>query len=406
MRQKTLIYLDTVEPLQASWVVFDDTGALIQSVSRGHLEQLNPAAKSYDLTVIVPAQDVLLTHAALPKLSRQQLMQALPFALEEQLIDDVTELHFAIAEYQADGTLPVAIVAKKKMMEWLALLNQFDLRPAQLIPGLFALPYTEKVWEMSLNNEGCAIRTGRFSGFTCDKNNLTATLELGLATAEKKPESIQIYNFSQTSEPAVKKIGDVTLDEIHLGERFFLEKIAAWLEEYPKINLLQGIYQGRRKASETKKIWLLAAYGVLAWVAITFFSNIVSFFILHHQSSTLETAINTIYKKNFPQASTVVAPRDRMTAKLKTLTDQSNKNYFLVLLAAAGDYLTKNPNVQLKALDFRDNQLNLEVSADTFDSLDALTKTLSAQGYTVKQQNAAISGTQVKANLLIQRGTA
>ena len=50
---------------------------------------LDKNSQDAETIAIVPAQDVLLTTAELPKLSRQRLMLALPFALEEQLIDDV-----------------------------------------------------------------------------------------------------------------------------------------------------------------------------------------------------------------------------------------------------------------------------------------------------------------------------
>src|SRR5690606_22211905 len=145
------------------------------------------------------------------------------------------------------------------------------------------------------------------------------------------------------------------------------------------INLLQGEYQPRRKASETKKIWIFASAAALTWITTAFFAQLISFFILHHAASSTDDAINTIYKKNFPQASSVVAPRERMESRLASLEEQANKNYFLVILAKVGSQLSQTANVQLKSLDFRDNQLTLEVTANKFDDLDNLTRTLSQQ---------------------------
>src|SRR3982750_1699390 len=105
--RRVIIDLHSLEPLQASWIVLDPQGNIEHTAAHSHLDLLPPQAKKTHVTLIVPAQDIVLTAATLPKLNRQKLLQALPFALEDQLIDDIHELHFAAAEYQSDGTLPV-----------------------------------------------------------------------------------------------------------------------------------------------------------------------------------------------------------------------------------------------------------------------------------------------------------
>ena len=149
MSKRTIIYLHAAELAQASWIVCDN-GQIEHNTLRGHLADLPEIDKQAEITLIVPANDVLLTTATLPKLNRHRLLQALPFALEEQLIDDVNELHFAIASHQTDGTLPVAIVARKKMAEWLALCQQYAIVPAQLYSAIFSLPFTEKTWSAAI----------------------------------------------------------------------------------------------------------------------------------------------------------------------------------------------------------------------------------------------------------------
>src|ERR1700687_202408 len=75
-------------------------------------------AMGKEVIVIVPGEDVLLVHAKLPKMNRSRFLKVLPFALEEQLIDEVETLHFALAETQDTGDLAVAVVRQQKMQEW------------------------------------------------------------------------------------------------------------------------------------------------------------------------------------------------------------------------------------------------------------------------------------------------
>ncbi len=400
MTKRLIIYLHSIEPQQLSWLLTEN-GVTLQSVLRGSLAEIPPSLKQHDTTVFVPAQDILLTQTTLPKMSQQRLMQALPFALEEQLVDDVNSLHFAIAHPPQNGNTFVAVTSRKKMDDWLTLLKQYDIIPIELYSAVFASPYAGKNWSLSVLPEIGLVRLTQYDGFAAEHNNVNVLLELALKETVEKPDALQIYTMSASSE---MKITALPTHQTSLTEQAWLEKLPGWLDAQPGINLLQGTYRAKHKTAETKKIWLTASVLTLAWIGLLFFSHLVSFFILAHKAKHLETAIHVIYKKNFPEATSVVAPRERMQNKLTTLTNQANKNYFLVLLARSSHELAAASHIQLKSMDFRDNQLNLELVADKFDDLDRLTKSFLQQNLHVKQQNAAIAGTKVKANLVISRG--
>lgn len=402
MTKRTMIYLHSLELAQVSFIICEDE-EVEKSILRGHLSDLSQEDKQNEIIVVVPALDVLLTEVSLPKLNHQRLMQALPFALEEKLIDDVNQLHFAVADYQPNGTVPVAIVAQKKMQEWLALFKHYDIVPAKLYSAVFLLPFIEKNWTASILQEAATVRQNTFQGFSGEQTNLPLLIELAVKSASIKPECIHIYSTFATSLDL--KLDSIVINEIYLSEQEWLDTLPAWVNASLSINLLQNQYQPKHKASEIKKIWMYAAYATFAWIFLAFFSELISFFILHHESNQIEARINHIYKNNFPQSTTVISPRERMQSKLAKLEEQTNTNYFLILLAKVGGPLSQTMSVQLKTLDYRDNQLTLELTANKFDDLDHLIQSLTQTGLSVKQQNAAVSGEKVKASLLIQRGT-
>jgi general secretion pathway protein L len=119
--KRLLIYLSSYPSPKANWAAWDETGMVQAIVSEGNISDLKTYA-GYDITVIIPGEDCLLSSATLPKLNRQRLLQALPFALEEQLITDVQELHFAIGD-QIDGIVPVAIIKRQLIETYLELLK-------------------------------------------------------------------------------------------------------------------------------------------------------------------------------------------------------------------------------------------------------------------------------------------
>src|SRR3979409_1967692 len=95
------------------WRPLAAAGAFRQGVQRG-LEGLAPAE---EIIVWTPAAETLFLRARLPTRSTAKIVQALPFALEEQLIDPPERLHFAFA-HEADGALAVAGTRRERMEGW------------------------------------------------------------------------------------------------------------------------------------------------------------------------------------------------------------------------------------------------------------------------------------------------
>jgi general secretion pathway protein L len=396
--QKLILYLQSDDLTQASWVLCALDGAIGKCVTAGTLEQLRIASENKDVIVIPPAQDVLLTAVTLPKLNRYRLLQALPYALEEQLLADVTALHFAVGDYQPDGGLPVAVVAKLKMEKWLAALKEIDIYPAVMLAPILSIPLFEASWNIFVMDDVAIARTDEFSGFTCDAQNLASLIELELAEHPQKPQAIYCQNYTESRLDL--KLAAANVIEKQFSAENALQDIALKLKP-PFINLCQGPFQAKHKPSENKKYWRIAGYLLAAWISIVLFSNAVSYVILHHQSAKLETQINRIYKHNFPNATAVVEPKRRLQEKLDSLLNQGNKNHLLLWLSYLGKSLPQATGVRLQQLDYRNGVLSLDVMAKNFDAIDNLTKGLTSQGVAVKQQNVGAAGEEAKGTLII-----
>ncbi len=399
--RKIILYLQTSDDSQISWTILGETGAVQQTILNGDLKQFIGVAENKEIIVIVPAQDVLLTQIKMPKLNRHRLYEALPYALEDQVLSEISELHFAAGPYLADNMLPVAIVKNQTMDAWLNPLKEHDIHPTFMIPASLTLPVLENHWQIAIHGEIAIVRVDTYQGFACDKKNLAAYLTLKLAEQAQKPSGITINNYTQDA--IALSIDDIKITEKTLPEKQFIEDIARETQS-PNLNLLQDAYQARRKTSENKNIWLIAGYVFAAWIGVLFLSNIISYFILHHQESKADNQINQIYYRNFPNATSVVAPKDRMVQKLDALTTQGHKNRILLWLAYIGKSLPQAKSVHIQQLDYRNNLLIVSVTAASFDNLDIFSRALTQQGLTVKQQNVGAAGTQVKGDLLITEG--
>src|SRR5712692_8797283 len=147
------------EDSELRWRRIAADGAVRQGVQRG-LEGLAPAE---EIVVWTPAAETVFLRARLPTRSAAKIVQALPFALEEQLIDPPERLHFAFA-HEADGALAVAVTRRERMESWLAALAAAGLAPTHLAPVTLSVPLAERAWTLAFVDGEIVLRSGARAG--------------------------------------------------------------------------------------------------------------------------------------------------------------------------------------------------------------------------------------------------
>src|ERR1700732_3461845 len=122
------------------WLSIDDAGVPAAARQRGPLSLAAAVGRSAKVVVIAPATQILLAEAELPPGSGVKLARAAPFALEEQLTEDIDQLHFALGKRRASGGTPVAVVSRSVLQGWLAELSAAGMTPAAVYADMSLLP--------------------------------------------------------------------------------------------------------------------------------------------------------------------------------------------------------------------------------------------------------------------------
>src|SRR5436853_826651 len=125
----------------ASWLIADARGAPAGPPQSGPLTLAAARAPGRRVCALVPGADVLLAEPEIPVKAGAKLQQVVPYALEEQLADDIDDLHFAIGKRAADSArTPVAVIRRSLMDEWLTSLKSSGLEPESMYTESDLLP--------------------------------------------------------------------------------------------------------------------------------------------------------------------------------------------------------------------------------------------------------------------------
>lgn len=389
------IYLHSLNPLIGSWILYDEHQQFVKS---GWHQELSLAAlpESTHTLIVLPGTDISLTEVVLPKLNQYRLHQALPFALEDQLVEDITDLHFAAGSYVAEKGWPTAIINTTTLSTYLSDLAQINIYPTAVLPAALMLPFSENQWTLFCLDQLCLIKIEDHIGFAIEKENALAYL-----TALKKTHSpAEIHVYSSTPFE-LGTLFSCPVQEHLLADSDLLKKILT--PSATQLNLLQGKFRPKQTKATVKKRWLQAACLLLGALIISFMSSFFSWIILSYQERKIEHQILVIYQQHFPQATALVTPLERLNTQFKQLKTQTSNSTFLFLLEKSANALSEN-NIRLLNLRYQDKELTLDLSATSFERLDQLMKALKQQPLNVRQENAETTDNGVKATLQISAG--
>jgi general secretion pathway protein L len=120
------------------WIAVDSSGARHSAPAEGLLGDAVVDIGNREVIVLVPSAEVLSTTVDIP-LKGTKLIAALPFALEEYLADDIDQLHFAAGTRRANGKVPVSVVSRQNMDDWLDILADAGIKPASVMADSYGL---------------------------------------------------------------------------------------------------------------------------------------------------------------------------------------------------------------------------------------------------------------------------
>jgi len=403
MKQNLYIRIDHHQRID--YLLRDNNSEVPLSGSAFHQDQLPEFPTNAIATLIVPGADVLILQLTLPKTSRSQLLKVIPYALEEQLIEDIDALHFSPSKQNEDGSFYVAVVKKQLMQQWQERCAALGLYPQVAIPDYLALPLIENAWHLYLSGEDALIRQNRMQGISIAQSQLKEMLPLCLAeNAKSLPEKI-IMDYDDGNEHfAIEDLAQSSVPiEMADGDRFSMELFAEGLSQPAALNLLHGEYLHSKPRDKNLNLWKWVAILACAWVVIWLLGDITKYFVYQHRLRQAEAKVLKLYQQAFPQAKAVVEPRLRIQRALSNAQNVNSGGPFLSLLTQVGEQINKlSGTITIVNFNYHNNTLIMSLSANNFQALAALTQTLRQQGLVVQQQNSSTQGKIVTSRLTIK----
>ncbi len=395
------------------WLSLDEFGGAGNPRQRGPLSLAAAVARNAKVVILVPASEVLMAEPELPPGNGTKLARAVPFALEEQLTEDVDHLYFALGRRRETGGTPVAVVSRQVMQAWMSTLKSAGIEPNALYVDLALMPDNPGATVLWFEGGRLGVRRPGSLPFSVELTPLADALILAgviadphhvEVSAEQKPlENIILY-VTREDWVTIKAEFENLSDQFEsLKIQLLADGPLPWLgrEQHRSeaVNLLQGEFARSTDYSARWQRWRVAAYLGVGLLVAHLLTQGLQIRKAQRQASVLDGEIFQVFNAAMPGEKMLDA-RHQMQTRLDRIRKTGiGPQVFLHTMQALSASLANTPNTSIESLSFRESTLDMKMSAPSLDALSKLSQAVASQGIQTEIQSSTPIANGVEAHV-------
>lgn len=412
MAEFLVIRLDADTEAAATWIAVDSNGTRIGAPGAGRLEEAQRHTAGRDVIVLVPANCVLTTTVDIPVKRGSRLLATLPFALEEQLADDVENLHFAAGARRDNGRIPVAVVAREHMQSWLARLEQADIEPLRIVAenqGLARIPGT---LSLLVAEDQVFFNDGADTEFVLQNVKPSDALAVAGALTDDGDEEASGHLLVFCEPEAEKRFEhdwialrhELASVDLNLLPDGVLPRLAVTVASGRGINLLQGRYGIRAEMGTMFKPWRFAAILLLAFGVVAVAGKGVDYYRLAQEEAALKAQFTEIYRSIRPQDNReILDPIATVSSLRRGFGGPAAAQVFLPSLQQLSLAMRQNSSATVEAISYRAGVIDVRLTAPDVATLNSIQEIVSGSGrFTASIQSTDNVGDRVSSRIQIR----
>ncbi|HEX4153132.1 MAG TPA: type II secretion system protein GspL [Steroidobacteraceae bacterium] len=418
MPQTLLLRIPPPGQEETEWLSLDETGTGITAKQSGPLALAAVLARISKVIALAPATQILLADPELPPGSGVKLARAVPFALEEQLTEDIDELCFAIGRRQSSGRTPVAVVSRKVLRMWLDALGAAGIAPDAVYADISLIPDNPGQTILWLEKSRLAVRRPGMLPFAVELTPVVEALVVAgvipdpLAPPpeegeEPRPLESAVLYVTREDWSGVQDEFEAVADKfasfkVQLLTDGALPWLARHVRETDAVNLLQGEFARTTDYGERWQRWRTAAMlaGGLAFAHVA--ATALKIHQANHETRLLDGEIAQIFAQVMPNETPQNARR-QMESRLDRIRHSGpGPQYFLRTLEVLSGAVSAVPKATIDSLSYREQSLDMKVSAPSLAALSQLSQLVSKQGLQAKIQSSQPVDSGVEAQMQVR----
>ncbi|WP_102396104.1 type II secretion system protein GspL [Enterovibrio norvegicus] len=359
------------------WLVWSPSQQdVIASGEAENLAQLAEYAKDRDVMALADSAALTLASVAIPSGSERQLETVLPYLLEDDLAQDVDQVHVTLLG-KSSTQAHVAVIEHRILTRWLSELSDEGMTLKRLVPDCLCLPlHDDAVSVASLNNRWLA-RVSDTQGGTAEPAWLPMWLKsVADSHDDNEAEERAVISYSALPEDAPENWRCEPSELVML--------LLAQGAMSSRASLLTGRYKPQNQIYKHLKPWRSVAIAAGILLSVLGAEKVAGIYQMEAQAKQYreqsETRLRSVLPNN-QRIPTTSYLRRLMESEVNRLSGAGEQTGLMVWLHELGPMLKGVSGIRLDSIryDQKRGELRFNARGKDFADFDKLREVLSSK---------------------------
>lgn len=394
------VLLRRLGPVGADWASIAADGTVLRT---GPLERI--AQTGERIVIAAPSPDVRLVHADVPGSSLRQALQAVPYAVEDSLAEELVDLRLAVGERSNNGFFPVALVAKTRLAGWVNAVQSAGASVQAVVPELMLLPWSHRQLTVASERDRIHLRWGQCDALTVHPEFVDTTVTAALS--ELTEDSIdQVVRIGAANSVEVNVPGAVTIDVPNPLEHHLTQAVERNL---PELDLSNAPASGSWRDDSLLRYWRMPSVLAVAILLMSLVGLRLEIADLEAERDRWDKTTKETYARAFPNATRlddVGRLVRQQLAQVRSAGEGDDTPTALMFLDSMARARAASNTVTLTRFAFRRGVIEAELNAGSLADFDAWIRVVeeSNVGLSVETLNAVATPQGAKSTVRMSRG--
>jgi general secretion pathway protein L len=406
-----------------SWALLDSAGhcqARGEADSQDDIEQTlaqNAIERSL-LIGLIPGDEAAFCLANIPAKQQRFIAQALPYAVEEQLAQDIETLHLALGNRSDEG-YRVAAIDRERMANWFSVFSGWrDLTLSAIYADASLLPPGIDGWSACVDGEVTLLLGPAGEWLSVQTANLSMFLQTLAVPGSGDVMALTLYLEGQAGDELSSLIADrVAREEIEITtehpECLPIELLALSHQSQSSgvINLCQGNFAAGPAKKSALAPWRPLILIAAAWLVLQLSLETGLGWYYQSQADDLNAQAMGVYREAFPDDRRTHPGNVRrvVEGQLRQNADSGPSLNFITLMKFTGQQyaaVSGSNGIRFNSLNYNQarGELVVDLRADSYDLMSRLRNGLAAQGLDAKIGSVVNEAGEIRGRLTVSGG--
>jgi len=363
------------------------------------LAELANYAEGRQVVVLVSAANLVLTQLDVPAGANRQFDSMLPFMLEDDVAQDVDELHFTVLAKEA-GQAYVCGIDYHWLESILADMQQLGLVVRKVMPDALALPLDDNYGLSAVELDGqWLVKKGQFSGVSVEPAWLPLLVQSDWV--KQGEDYLPLQAFSPLPELPYADGQEWRNEEPQLVMQLLAEQAVK-----SKTNLLSGEFKPKSSLGRHLKVWRKAAIAAGVLIAVLSVDNWLQIQSAETQANAYRQESERIFRQmtNKNKIPTVTYLKREMEREESRLSGGGSGDSVLEWMVKMPQVMKQVPGLKLTSFkyDSTRGEVRLQAQSNDFQTFEKARELMSSQ-FTVEQGQLSKSGALVNGTFVLKR---